>query len=71
VGEFEFRFPDVGEGLEEGEVVAWLVAPGDAVWRDQPLVELQTDKSMVELPSPGGSSAWRRRRVTWSRSARS
>ena len=48
----EFALPDVGEGLEEGEVVAWLVAPGDTVARDQPLVEVQTDKALVELPSP-------------------
>jgi pyruvate/2-oxoglutarate dehydrogenase complex dihydrolipoamide acyltransferase (E2) component len=48
----EFKLPDVGEGLEEGEVVSWLVAPGEAVARDQPLVEVQTDKALVELPSP-------------------
>ena len=48
----EFLLPDVGEGLEEGEVVSWLVAPGDTVARDQPLVEVQTDKALVELPSP-------------------
>jgi pyruvate dehydrogenase E2 component (dihydrolipoamide acetyltransferase) len=48
----EFRLPDVGEGLEEGEIVAWLVSPGDTVARDQPLVEIQTDKATVELPSP-------------------
>ncbi len=48
----EFRLPDVGEGLEEGEIIRWLVAPGDTVNRDQPLVEVQTDKSLVELPSP-------------------
>ena len=48
----EFKLPDVGEGLEEGEVVSWLVAPGEAVTRDQPLVEVQTDKALVELPSP-------------------
>ncbi|MGH8971907.1 MAG: dihydrolipoamide acetyltransferase family protein [Acidimicrobiia bacterium] len=48
----EFRFPDVGEGLEEGEIVAWRVAAGDTVNRDQTLVEVQTDKALVELPSP-------------------
>jgi pyruvate/2-oxoglutarate dehydrogenase complex dihydrolipoamide acyltransferase (E2) component len=52
VAKVEFLLPDVGEGLEEGEVVSWLVAPGDTVSRDQPLVEVQTDKAMVELPSP-------------------
>lgn len=48
----EFLLPDVGEGLEEGEIVSWLVAAGDTVARDQPLVEVQTDKALVELPSP-------------------
>jgi pyruvate dehydrogenase E2 component (dihydrolipoamide acetyltransferase) len=52
VAKVEFVLPDVGEGLEEGEIVAWLVAPGDTVTRDQPLVEVQTDKALVELPSP-------------------
>jgi pyruvate dehydrogenase E2 component (dihydrolipoamide acetyltransferase) len=47
-----FALPDIGEGLVEGEVVAWLVAEGDAVERDQPLVEVLTDKATVELPSP-------------------
>ena len=48
----EFRFPDVGEGLEEGEIIRWRVAAGDTVNRDQTLVEVQTDKALVELPSP-------------------
>jgi pyruvate dehydrogenase E2 component (dihydrolipoamide acetyltransferase) len=48
----DFVLPDVGEGLDEGEVVSWLVTPGDTVGRDQPLVEVQTDKALVELPSP-------------------
>jgi pyruvate/2-oxoglutarate dehydrogenase complex dihydrolipoamide acyltransferase (E2) component len=52
VARVEFVLPDVGEGLEEGEIVSWLVAPGDTVSRDQPLVEVQTDKALVELPSP-------------------
>jgi pyruvate dehydrogenase E2 component (dihydrolipoamide acetyltransferase) len=52
VAKIEFALPDVGEGLEEGEIVSWLVAPGDTVNRDQPLVEVQTDKALVELPSP-------------------
>ena len=52
MGRVEFQLPDVGEGLEEGEIVSWLVAPGDTVSRDQPLVEVQTDKALVELPSP-------------------
>ena len=49
---FGFRFTDVGEGLEEGEIVAWLVAVGDAVESYQPLVSVETDKSVVDLPSP-------------------
>lgn len=52
MAKIEFQLPDVGEGLEEGEIVSWLVAPGDTVTRDQPLVEVQTDKALVELPSP-------------------
>lgn len=48
----EFRLPDLGEGLTEGEVARWLVAEGDRVVEDQPLVEIQTDKTTVEIPSP-------------------
>ena len=47
-----FALPDVGEGLHEAEIVRWLVAAGDVVRRDQPLVEILTDKAQVELPSP-------------------
>ncbi|MDG2112707.1 MAG: dihydrolipoamide acetyltransferase family protein [Actinomycetota bacterium] len=49
---FEFRLPDVGEGLEEAEIIEWLVAPGDTIRRDQPLLEILTDKSQTELPAP-------------------
>jgi pyruvate dehydrogenase E2 component (dihydrolipoamide acetyltransferase) len=49
---YEFRLPDLGEGLTEGEVARWLVAEGDRVEEDQPLVEVQTDKATVEIPSP-------------------
>jgi len=49
---FVFSFPDVGEGIHEGRVVEWLVAEGDAVSEDQPLVKVETDKAVVELPSP-------------------
>jgi pyruvate dehydrogenase E2 component (dihydrolipoamide acetyltransferase) len=52
VARVDFVLPDVGEGLEEGEIVSWLVEAGDSVTRDQPLVEVQTDKALVELPSP-------------------
>ena len=48
----EFRLPDVGEGLEEAEIVTWRVAVGDAVAHNQVLVEIETAKSLVELPSP-------------------
>jgi pyruvate dehydrogenase E2 component (dihydrolipoamide acetyltransferase) len=49
---YTFTFPDVGEGITEGEIVRWLVAVGDRVALDQPLVEMQTDKAVVEIPSP-------------------
>ena len=48
----EFRFPDVGEGITEGEVVRWLVKEGDEVQADQALAEIETDKAVVEMPSP-------------------
>jgi pyruvate dehydrogenase E2 component (dihydrolipoamide acetyltransferase) len=48
----EFRFPDVGEGIHEGEIVRWLVNEGDAVRPDQPMVEVETDKAVVEIPAP-------------------
>ncbi len=47
-----FAMPDLGEGLEEGEIVAWLVATGDDVALNQPLVEVETAKATVEIPSP-------------------
>ena len=49
---YTFNLPDIGEGLEEAEIILWLVAPGDKVERDQPLVEVLTDKANSELPSP-------------------
>ena len=49
---FEFKLPDLGEGLTEGEISRWLVGEGDVVDEDQPLVEIQTDKATVEIPSP-------------------
>lgn len=48
----EFKFPDVGEGIADGEIVRWLVAVGDRVRAHQPIVEMETDKAVVELPSP-------------------
>lgn len=52
----EFKLPDIGEGLAEGEIVKWLVAVGDTVVEDQPLVEVMTDKATVEIPSPRGGT---------------
>jgi pyruvate dehydrogenase E2 component (dihydrolipoamide acetyltransferase) len=49
---YEFKLPDLGEGVHEGEIVRWLVKAGDEVERDQPLVEVMTDKVTTELPSP-------------------
>ncbi len=48
----EFRFPDVGEGLAEAEIVRWLVPVGGEVREDQAIVEVETDKSLVEITSP-------------------
>src|SRR5690606_30092239 len=52
----EFKLPDVGEGIHEGEIAKWLVSVGDTVKSDQPLVEVQTDKALVELPSPAAGT---------------
>src|SRR6516165_5125684 len=49
---FDFYMPDIGEGVVEGEIVAWKVKEGDRVKLDQPIVEVMTDKATVELPSP-------------------
>ena len=49
---YEFRLPDIGEGVAEGEVVKWLVKEGDEVKENQSLVEIMTDKVNVEIPSP-------------------
>jgi len=49
---YEFRLPDIGEGVAEGEVVRWFVAEGDVVQEDGPLVSVLTDKANVEIPSP-------------------
>lgn len=49
---FEFTFPDVGEGITEGEVVKWRVKEGDKVKQDQVIVDIETDKAVVEIPSP-------------------
>jgi pyruvate dehydrogenase E2 component (dihydrolipoamide acetyltransferase) len=49
---FEFHLPDIGEGVVEGEIVAWKVKEGDVVALDQPMVEVMTDKATVEIPAP-------------------
>jgi pyruvate dehydrogenase E2 component (dihydrolipoamide acetyltransferase) len=49
---FEFRLPDIGEGVVEGEIVKWHVKAGDQIRVDQPMVEVMTDKATVEIPSP-------------------
>jgi len=56
---FVFNFPDVGEGIHEGRVVEWLVAEGDTVAEDQALVKVETDKAVVELPSPHAGTVLR------------
>jgi len=52
VSRYEFKLPDIGEGVVEGEVVSWLIQPGDTVDEDQPMVEVQTDKATVTITSP-------------------
>lgn len=49
---FEFRLPDIGEGIHEGEIVKWFVKAGDKIEEDDVLVEVQNDKAVVEIPSP-------------------
>ncbi len=51
---YEFKLPDLGEGLSEGEIARWLVAEGQEIAEDDPLVEIATDKTTVEIPSPAG-----------------
>src|SRR5215475_10330926 len=48
----QFTLPDLGEGLEQAEIVAWHVNAGDHVVADQPLLSVETDKAVVEVPSP-------------------
>jgi len=56
---YEFKLPDLGEGLTEGEVASWLVTEGQQVAEDDPLVEIQTDKATVEIPSPAAGTVAR------------
>jgi pyruvate dehydrogenase E2 component (dihydrolipoamide acetyltransferase) len=53
---YEFKLPDLGEGLTEGEIARWLVSEGQEIAEDDPLVEIQTDKTTVEIPSPAGGT---------------
>src|SRR3982750_2226069 len=48
----DFKLPDLGEGLTEGEILKWFVSPGDEVKLNQPIVEVETAKAAVEIPSP-------------------
>ena len=57
---YQFRLPDIGEGVAEGEVVRWLVKEGDVLHEDQPMVEVMTDKATVEIPTPRGGRVVRR-----------
>jgi pyruvate dehydrogenase E2 component (dihydrolipoamide acetyltransferase) len=56
---YEFKLPDLGEGLTEGEIARWLVREGQEIAEDDPLVEVQTDKTTVEIPSPAGGKVAR------------
>jgi pyruvate dehydrogenase E2 component (dihydrolipoyllysine-residue acetyltransferase) len=56
---YEFKLPDLGEGLTEGEVARWLVSEGQEIAEDDPLVEIQTDKTTVEIPSPAAGKVSR------------
>ena len=56
---YELKLPDLGEGLTEGEVARWLVSEGQEVVEDDPLVEIQTDKTTVEIPSPAAGTVSR------------
>ncbi len=49
---WEFKLPDIGEGVTEGEIVSWLIKPGEMVKEDQPMVEVMTDKATVTITSP-------------------
>src|SRR3954468_21321837 len=53
---YEFKLPDLGEGLTEGEIARWLVSEGQEIAEDDPRVEMQTDKTTVEIPSPAAGT---------------
>ena len=52
MGIYEFKLPDIGEGVVEGEVVEWMVSVGDTIKEDDPILSVMTDKATVEIPSP-------------------
>ena len=56
---YEFKLPDLGEGVREGEIARWLVRVGQTIEEDDPLVEIQTDKTTVEIPSPAAGTVAR------------
>src|SRR5688572_11242750 len=56
MGRYVFKLPDVGEGLVEAEISHWHVAAGDRIREDQPLVDVTTDKAVVEIPSPASGT---------------
>jgi pyruvate dehydrogenase E2 component (dihydrolipoamide acetyltransferase) len=57
---YEFKLPDIGEGVVEGEIVKWLVKEGDELHQDQPMVEIMTDKATVEIPAPRAGKVLKR-----------
>src|SRR5262245_25025298 len=50
----DFKLPDLGEGVHEGQIIRVMIKPGDAIREDQPLMEVETDKAAVVIPSPFG-----------------
>jgi pyruvate dehydrogenase E2 component (dihydrolipoamide acetyltransferase) len=58
---YEFKLPDIGEGMAEGEIVRWLVKEGDTLTQDQPMVEVMTDKATVEIATPHAGRVLERR----------
>ena len=58
---YEFKLPDIGEGMAEGEIVRWLVKEGDQLTQDQPMVEVMTDKATVEIATPRAGRVLERR----------
>jgi len=52
MGDYVFKLPDIGEGVVEGEIVAWHVKVGDSIKEDDQIVDIMTDKATVTIPSP-------------------